>query len=146
MSYDISRPALAIMTMAAVLPNRINAIIDGRIWRGLDAALRFNHHYPRTLRQRTNIPVVGIARKNRHLLLSIESRSPFWTYYEYSRNDCWLAVGVEVPDLLQSALTGEALGRLINTGTPVDAVEITGFHRERACWTEVRLAPGWVRR
>lgn len=103
-------------------------------------------HYPRTLRARSNIPVVAIARRSRHLLLYIESRSPLWHYREDSRNAYWLAVAARLPDVLQAALVGGTVARLIATGTPLDAVTIADFGPERNGWTDVRLAPQWVRR
>lgn len=142
MAFSISQPLLELMRAASVRPERVDQLMERRIARGDDTILRPGAHYTRLVRQATGVPVVSLARRNRHLLMTIESRQPFWTYIEHSRNACLLSLPAQIPETAKLALIGRASQCLAVIGTPLDDIRIAGFDDDPR-WTVARLQPEW---
>ena len=143
MSFLISAPLLKLCQASGAHPERINAVVDARLARGQDTRMRPGDHYPSLLRRKTGVPVVGVARASRHLLVEIESRHPHWRYRERTRNQCTLWIPATVPETLKIALVGRPARALVLTIDIIDDLKI-GALADDGDWTRVSLSPDWT--
>jgi hypothetical protein len=144
-TYWISQALEDLLSNANLDAGKLNAVIERRLVREDDARMRPGDYYPRMIRKRTGMPVVRISRRHRRLLAVVESRSPFWSYNEYSSNCCELRFWAWIPETMKIALVGRIAGHLTATTPVVDVLPIAAFNDPpwSAGWIEARLAPVW---
>lgn len=141
-AFSMSQVARDLFEAAGVNPRRVNDVIERRLRRGHEALLRPGHHYTSLVRRVTGSPLQLIARRNRHLLIHIESRSPLWCYEERSRGECVFHLPKRFPATLSSAAAGRPFSALVGglaylADRPIVRIEPDGD------WTEVAVDAGW---
>lgn len=144
MTFLVSAPLLELLRASHADPRRLNTVVERRLARGRDARMRPGDHYPALLRRQTGVPVVGISREHRRLLLHIESRNPLWRYEERGGGACLLHVAALLPETVKLALRGRPARNLAPTADVIDELVIDRVEDDGG-WSEIWLRPEWRR-
>lgn len=142
----VSEPLLALLVQTGITPAAVDAALTHQIARWAQALLRQSHPYVRRVRT-TGVHVVGIARKYRRLLVSIEQRGRnnelLWHYHEYSPRQCFFRCVGTVPETAVAALAGRPLGDLIQTFPALSMGIIDTAQSTHDGWLDLTLTPSW---
>lgn len=142
--FSISEPAESLLRAALLDPRRLNHLMDERVAARRETLLRPAHPYLARVRRRTEVPLMMVARRRRHLLIEIESRSPFWRYREHSRHDCQLLLRCEIPETVASGASGLQLGKLV-AGLPFLSNLVINTISSAGSLVEFKVEPNWNR-
>lgn len=146
MKRHVSSPASELFRRAQVPPEDFDRALGGLVQAGASAILRRNHPLLESVRQATEINVVGVSRRSHYLLMTIEQHKdgkPSWQYREHSPRRCVFSCRGEIPATIEMALNGELLETLVKPTMALRKTVIRHVGPTGEGWLNVDVKPAW---
>ena len=147
MKRHISEPALSLLTAAGLSASDVDDALGELVSDKRAALLRKPHALIQRIGDQTDINVVSIARKSRHILIEIEQRksdTAWWQYREHSPRRCVFSCRGQLPATIETALNGALLEKLVRPAIAMSSTTIESVGSTRDGWLEVDVTPAWI--
>ena len=148
MKRHVSGPTLELLGQAGLAPEDVDSALQKLVWSKTSAILRKHDPLIARICDTTAIGVVQIARKSRYLLMEIEQRGDngaLWQYREQAPSKCIFSCVGQVPDLIESALNGELLEKLVIPAVAMAGMLISNIDETGDGWLNIDVVPPWHR-
>lgn len=147
MKRHISEPTLSLLTAARLSASDVDEALGKLVNDKRAALVRKPHAIIQRINDQTDINVVSIARKSRHILVEIEQRksdTAWWQYREHSPRHCVFSCRGQLPATIEIALNGALLEKLVRPAIAMSGTTIESVGSTRDGWLEVGVTPSWI--
>jgi hypothetical protein len=146
MRRHLSSPSSSLLDQAGLSAQEVDTAMDELVWAKMSAVLRAHHPLVRHVGDATGINLVQISRRSRNLLIEIEQHAkdgPGWQYREHTPRRCIFSCRGQVPAMIETALQGELLEKLVIPALALNKVTIANVSETGDGWLTINVVPDW---